>query len=1029
MFRMPSQHIRGYKFLLRIFSILVIGAVCQAPARGLNPNSDMSQLGHTAWRVQDGFFNGALFSVTQTADGYLWIGTNSGLFRFDGVQFVPFVPPLGQKLPTQLITILAAGKDGDLWIGTSNGLSHWDGKNLTTPAERYDFIASIFQHPDGSVWFTHARGPSGNEGPLCHLIGTTVTCYGEQDGIPSRDLTGGIHLAIDARHEFWLSTFRSILRGKPGSFVRSPLVTLPKGTSQGPLAILPLSDDSAWVGIGTSGPGLGLQMLTAGQWKSAVLPGFDSSKLAVNRLLLDRDGALWIGTTDKGLYRIINGRVDHFGAEDGLSGDSVYCLYEDREGSIWVATTNGLDRFRDLPVLSFSGREGLSISEVAGVMASHDGSVRIANGSSLVALRQGRLSSAEIIKGLPGSGVTSMLEDRAGRLWIGIEDKLLIYEKGKFTAITWPDGGPIGRVSGIAEDAQDNIWVEHSGPPPGVIRITDGRALESIPLTAVPKARVLAADPKGGIWLGPMSGGLARYRDGKLETFPASLGPDAYGARQIIVTPDGLAFAALGVGLMVVRDGKAQLLTSRNGLPCDSTYGVVIDSRGYIWLYSECGLTSVAMSEIEKWWGHPDLALNVKTLDALDGVRPGRAPFQSSAKSTDGKLWFANELVLQMVDPNRLVANPVPPPVHIEGLKADRRAYSAVQNTRLPALTRDLEFDYTALSLVLPQRVKFRHRLDGYDTDWKDAGTRRAAFYTNLGPGKYTFRVIACNNDGIWNETGDALRFDIQPAFFQTAWFEALSVLSLLFLLWTLYRLRLRSATEQVRGRLTAQLAERERIARELHDTLLQGFQGLVLRFQGAIKQISDQEPSRQLMVEALDRADEALLEGRNRVRDLRSETATVNDLSESLRACIEELASDYPIEASATEVGTRQPLHPIVRDEAYRIAREALSNAFQHSKASKIEAEITYHSENLRLRLRDDGSGIDQSILNDGRSGHWGLSGMRERAEKIGAQFSIWSSPGAGTEIDLIIPAKVAYYRRPRRSPFSWIKRASNNR
>lgn len=606
---------------------------------------------------------------------------------------------------------------------------------------------------------------------------------------------------------------------------------------------------------------------------------------------------------------------------------------------------------------------------------------------------------------------------------------MFTYEKGKFTAITWPDGGSIGRVSGIAEDTQDNIWVEHQGPPRGIIRIKDGRVQEAIPPPSVPRARALAADPKGGIWLGPTSGGLVRYKDGKLETFPASPGPDTYGARQIIVAPDGRVFAALGVGLMVVRDRKAQVLTSRNGLACDSTYGVVIDDKGYVWLYSECGLASIAMSEIEKWWGHSDLALSVKVLDALDGVRPGRAPFQVSAKSTDGRLWFANDLVLQMVDPNRSVANTVPPPVHIEEIQADRRAYSALQDLRFPAFTRDLEFDYTALSLQLPQRVRFRYRLEGYDTDWKDAGTRRAAFYTNLGPGSYTFRVIACNNDGVWNEKGDALSFALRPAFFQTMWFEALCVVCFLLLLWVIYRLRVRSATEQVRGRLTAQLAERERIARELHDTLLQQFQGLVLRFQGAIKQIPDREPARHLMLEALDRADEALLEGRNRVRDLRSEAASINELSESLMACIAELGQDNSIQASVTDVGPRRPIHPIVRDEAYRIGREALTNAFRHSKATKIETEIIYHSESIRIRIRDNGDGIDQSVLNDGRSGHWGLAGMRERAEKIGAQFSIWSSPGAGTEIELSIPAKVAYLRGEVGSPIGWIKRTVGRR
>jgi len=422
--------------------------------------------------------------------------------------------------------------------------------------------------------------------------------------------------------------------------------------------------------------------------------------------------------------------------------------------------------------------------------------------------------------------------------------------------------------------------------------------------------------------------------------------------------------------------------------------------------------------------GYPDLVVNVKTLDALDGVRPGRAPFQIAARSTDGRLWFANDLVLQMVDPGRQVINSVPPPVHIEAVKADRRAYSALQDLHLPALTRDLEFDYTALSLVLPQRVRFRYRLEGYDTDWKDAGTRRSAFYTNLSPDKYTFRVIACNNDGVWNEKGAALTFTLQPAFFQTTWFNALCAVVLILFIWVLYRLRVQIATERVRVRLSVQLAERERIARELHDTLLQGFQGLALRFQGVVKQIPRQEPIRQQMEEALDRADEALLEGRNRVRDLRSESANDDELPESLASWAEALEHDSKIEARVSVVGTRQLLHPIVYDEAGQIGREALTNAFRHSRASKIEVEIIYYPESLRLRIRDDGDGIDQALLGEGRSGHWGLSGMRERAQKIGAQINIWSSPEAGTEIDLTIPATAAYQRDLKTSHLTWLKR-----
>jgi len=982
------------------------------PLFGLNPDRQLSQYAHTAWRVQDALFDGAPFSVVQTADGYLWIGTSSGLLRFDGVQFVPWAPPAGQILPSKLIVTLVAGKNGGLWIGTANGLAYWNNKNLTS-IKGYEFVQSILEDSDSSVWFTHSGSPTGVKEPLCHLNGTSVKCYGEQDGIPAGDVVSAVRMAAGAQHELWLGTGRSVLRGAPGSFSRFAPPGLAKGGPQGVMGIVPMADGSAWIGMGESGNGLGLQVLSGGRWKAAISPGFDSSKLIVRRLLQDRDGGLWIGTTDSGLYRIHNGRVDRFRVEDGLSGDDVMSLYEDREGSIWVATTNGLDRFHDLPVVTFSSREGLDAEAVTGVMAFRDGSVRVGKRGSLIALRQGQVSPNDIIKGPLGDQVTSMMEDHAGRLWIGIDSDLFLYEKEKFTRITQRDGRSLGMVYGIAEDDRNDVWVEHRGSPSGIIRIRDGKVLEILSPPGVPAARELVGDPQGGIWLGPRSGGLAHFKNGKLESYSVDMGPDRYGARQIIVTPEGLVFGALGVGLMVVRDGKAQLLAVRNGLPCNAINGVVLDGRGYVWLYSECGLTSIAMSDLERWWGHPDLVIGSKTLDALDGVRPGRAPFQISARSTDGKLWFVNGLALQMLDPTRQVTNSIPPPVHIESVKADRNTYSVLENLSLPARTRDLEFDYTALSLVMPQRVKFRYRLEGYDADWIDAGTRRSAFYTNLGPGKYIFRVIASNNDGVWDEKGASLAFDLKPAFFQTVWFRLLCTVAAAGILWLFYLFRLKQATEQIQERLGARLEERERIARELHDTLLQGFQGLILRLQGTLKTLPAEGPAHQMIGKILDRADEVLVEGRQSVRDLREEGTGDDEFSEVLTTYGSQLTEGSSAVFSLNVIGSPQALSPIVYSEASRIAREALLNAFQHSQASKIEAELIYDKVGVCIRIRDNGVGVDEQIIDSGKPGHWGLSGMRERADKIGARLDIWSRHRAGMEIELSVPAKLAYRQK----------------
>jgi signal transduction histidine kinase len=340
----------------------------------------------------------------------------------------------------------------------------------------------------------------------------------------------------------------------------------------------------------------------------------------------------------------------------------------------------------------------------------------------------------------------------------------------------------------------------------------------------------------------------------------------------------------------------------------------------------------------------------------------------------------------------------------------------------MPPNIANLQINYTALDLSLPERVRFRYKLDGVDTDWLDAQTRRQAYYTKLPPGKHTFRVIACNGDGIWNETGATLSFFIAPAFYQTMWFKLLSGIAILILIWLLHTLRLRQATVQAQARLGERLEERGRIARELHDTLIQSVDGLMLRVQTALNE-PDPNRSRLMIEKAMDSADEVMLEGRQRVHALRAEAITINELSEAVGSYGKGLFESHQTTFSVDLVGSPKPVNGFVRDEAYRIGREALVNAFQHAKATKIEVEVIYDHSMVRMRVRDNGQGIDQQILKDGRAGHWGLRGMHERAQIIGGKLVIWSRAGLGTEIDLEIPADLAYERGLGFLRLRWIK------
>jgi signal transduction histidine kinase/ligand-binding sensor domain-containing protein len=974
----------------------------------VDPTRHISQYAHTAWRVQDGVFSGAALAVTQTTDGYLWIGTRAGLVRFDGVRFVSWTPPDGKHLPSSDVMSLLGARDGSLWIGTEGGLSHWDNRDLTNYLIRPENINSIIEDRRGMVWFTRSRG-SDADGGLCQVIGTGVRCYGKADGLPGADFSGPV--VADTQGNLWIGGSTKVVRWKPGSSSTFLLKNLKsKEGINGAKSLAANPNGSVWVGIDLPGRGLGLEQVVQGAWKPFVTPELDGSTLEVGALFLDRENALWIGTANQGIYRIHGLKLEHFNSADGLSGDNVTTFYEDREGNLWVATSKGIDCFRDIKVATFSAREGLATPEVDSVLAAQDGTVWIGGSGALDAVHQDGVSSVKAGKGLPGNQVTSLLEDHAGRLWVGVDKTMSIYKNGTFRRIDRRDGTPIGAVVGMTEDVDSNIWVETIGPPRTLIRIHDLKVQEEFPVPQMPAARKVAADPEGGIWLGLMNGDLARYRHGKTETFNFKHGEDSR-VNQLIVNSDGSVLGATPLGLVGWKDGKQQTLTVRNGLPCDSVYALITDIQGDLWLYTECGLVEIAGSEMQRWWAQPDITVQLRTFDSFDGVQPGRAPFGGAARSPDGRLWFANGAVLQMIDPNHLSGNALPPPVHVEEVIADRKNYSPNQDLRLPPLTRDLEIDYTALSFVAPQKVRFRYRLEGRDAAWQDAGTRRHAFYNDLRPGRYRFRVIACNNDGVWNDTGAALNFSVAPTWYQTNWFRVLCVVSGVFIVVVLYRLRVRQIARSIGARFDERLAERTRMARDLHDTFLQTIQGSKLVADDALDKPSDPVRMRRAMEKLSEWLGQATQEGRAALNSLRSSTVETNDLAQALQRATEDCRIPGSMAVNITVVGDAKRMHPIVRDEIYRIGYEAIRNACAHSSASKLEVELTY-SQDLSLRVADNGVGIDSNVADRGKDGHFGLQGMRERAVRIGGKLTLASSPSSGTEIKLIVPGGIIFQK-----------------
>jgi signal transduction histidine kinase len=557
----------------------------------------------------------------------------------------------------------------------------------------------------------------------------------------------------------------------------------------------------------------------------------------------------------------------------------------------------------------------------------------------------------------------------------------------------------------------------------GLFHLLEARMVERIPWAKLgrrePATAVLHDARQGGLWLGFRDGGVAYFNDGQIRaSYAAAEGLGEGMIRSFYLDASGSLWAATDGGLSRIKDGRVLTLTSRNGLPCNIVHWMMEDDAHSVWLYTACGLVRIARSDLDAWTSNPKQTIQAAVFDSSDGVSNHRFPGGYSAnvaKSADGKLWFLRLGGVSVLDPHHLAFNKLPPPVHIEQVTADGKTYDASQGLRLPPLVRDLVIDYTALSLVAPEKVRFRYMLEGQDPHWREVVNDRKVQYSNLGPGHYRFRVMACNNSGVWNEEGEFFEFSIAPAFYQRTSFRVLCVVVFMGLLFAAYRLRVRQLARQFNRTLEARVSERTRIARDLHDTLLQSFQGLLLRFQSVLKMLPERPlEARQRLASALDQAADAITEGRDAVQGLRTSAFETNDLANAITAIAEELTSGAStVDPPAIDVeveGTARNLNPVVRDEAYRIASEALLNACRHAQARQIKVEIQYEKRQFRLQVRDDGKGIDEEIIRQQPAGHYGLPGMRERAEIVGGKLYVWSKLDSGTQIELSVPGAIAY-------------------
>ena len=738
-------------------------------AYALNPSIDVNQYSHTSWMIRDGFTKGAITSLAQTPDGYLWLGTEFGLLRFDGIRNVPWQPPSGQHLPSITIMSLLAARDGSLWIGTLKGLARWKDGKLTEYAELSGkYIFKIIEDREGTIW---ASGVTITTGRLCAIQNSNVHCDGDE-GVLGR---GAFTLFEDSKGNLWAGLKNGLWRFRPGPPKFYPLAGEPDG-------IQGIGEDvDGTLLVGWKG---GIHRFVDGKTEPYALSGIEG-QFRARRIIRDRDGGLWIGTADRGLLHVHHGRADVFGSADGLAGENIYSIFEDREGNIWTATANGLDRFREFAVVTFSAKQGLS-NAVGAVLAARDGSVWFSTYDGLNRWNKGQITTfggGEKQDGkLNGQIPNSLFEDDSGRIWVSTPMGFGYLQSDRFIPVSTVPGA----ITAIAQDTAGNLWIanEHAA----LFQLRGEKVVQQIPWSSIGRqdpGSTLVADPiRGGVWIGFTLGGVVHFKDNQTrESYAAGDGFAEGRVNYLQFDRDGALWAATNTGLSRLKDGRITSLTSSNGLPCDTVHWMIGDRTDSFWLDTACGLVRITRPEMDKWIvaverdkaAKPQIQFAV--LDNSDGVRSVSSGSHFSPQVThaaDGRLWFGGLEGVNRLDPKYLPFNHLQPPVHVEQFIADRKIYDLTSNGTLllPPLIRDIQIDFTALSLVAPEKNLFRYKLEGRDSDWQEVTNRRHVFYNDLPPGNYRFRVMASNNSGVWNEAGTYFDFNIAPTYYQTTWFR-----------------------------------------------------------------------------------------------------------------------------------------------------------------------------------------------------------------------------------------------------------------
>ena len=1042
--------------------------LCAQVAAGLDPHRGLDHYGHQVWRTDSGLPQNTVHAVLQTRDGYLWLGTDGGLVRFDGIDFVTFDAENTPQLASDTVFDLMQDEAGTLWISTALGLVSYRGGAFqaytTARGLPADTVWFSYEDTFHRVWALTSAGPALFDGKRFLAIaggqaanpvhrqalaedGKGHLWLGGSSGAFALEIQGAqprvaLHLVsgkdvnavqIDAQGRVWLGSGEGLQRYAEGALTAIPL--LAHGTRPAVTALqLDHGGTNQTVWVGTADGVVHL----SGNGTLLPLRGNSADVKRVDHLFCDRQGVLWIAS-ERGIFRLLGEQLQSFASGSDLSASQVLSMFEDREGNLWLGTdAGGLHLLRDQKFTTYNTSDGLSGNVVRCVFQSANGELWIGtDGAGL-----NRRSSTGFVHfttadGLSSNVILSLADGPNGDLWVGTPDGLNLLHPDGMAAngrarvhiqrFSSAGGLPDEFIRSLYTDDDGSLWV---GTRHGLSHLAQGKVSSFTSMDGLGSdfigvlLRAHRGRVPGDLWVGT-SGGLSRLHNGVFtnETTQQGLATNTVTAIAEEAKAADLWLGTNGGGLhrlqLAASPPAIQALPfGPKGLPA-AIYSILQDGEGQLWLSAPSGIYRVSVAQLRAYAAGTGRDLTVTAYGTADGMNirecsEGGHP--AGWKLADGSLWFATLDGVSTIDPAHAPENHAPPPVVIEKVLVNDQLRERNEALTLPPGANRLEFQYAGLSFVAPQKVQYRYRLQGFDHDWIDAGTRRSAFYTNLPPGSYQFQVLAANNDGVWNNTGASLGLRLLPHYYQTWWFYTVLALTALLLGYLAYRWRVL----QVEAQFGAVMAERGRLAREIHDTLAQGFVAISVQLElvarllshsrnAAAREVVEGQPPENQVMQHLDAARAmvrgSLDEARTSIWDLRSTTAGAEDLPARLRQSCDRISGGSSAKVYLQVKGTYRPVERRMEDELLRIGQEAVANAIRHAGAARIDVELLYGEARVSLQVADDGRGFQPLPGGMGPNGHYGIRGMHERAEQIDATLVVDSTPGEGTRVVVNAP------------------------